>query len=222
MISARFALCLSVFVAACRVATDATPPDGASTRGSKPSEWREAGLHWAAWEENVAAALPAGLSYCPLPEDRNGIDRAQTFYLVPPSQCDWRSEWPIPYINIYAASSILALVQLERETLSALDLARAQCKRAEKFSDIVILGRTAVGCRTDHGDTSTVEVFAVADARPRESEYPPTITLTLKTTRSRLATDWAVLRSVAAGIYICEHPATKQPLMVTCPGDGPW
>ena len=222
MISARFALCLCVFVAACRVATDATPPDGASASQRTRSEWRDAGLQWASIEENVAAALPAGLSYCPLPEDRMGVDRAQTFYLVPPSDCDWRSEWPIPWINIVAESSIKPLVRLELDAVSAFDLAREDCAHAEVFPDIVILDRNAVGCRTDHGDTSRVRLFAVADARPSGTRYSPTVTLTLKTTRARLAGDWAVLRSIAAGIYICEHRATTQPRMVVCPADGPW
>ncbi len=229
MISARITLCLSFFAAACRVAVDATPPDRTGTPRPTTSGSREVGLQWAATEENVAVALPPGLSYCPLPTDRHGVDRAQTFFLIPPSLCDWQAlvrsdAWPIPWINIYAVSNILALEELggSGEAASALDLARAACAHAQEFSDIVILGRNAVGCRTDHGDTSNVRLFAIADTRPHGAHYPPTVTLTLQTTRSRLASDWAVLRTIASGVYICDRTTAGRTALVACPTDGPW
>jgi hypothetical protein len=229
MVAARPTLCLAVFVAACRVAANAAPDVGTASQTTATSVSRDAGLHWAAIEENVAVALPPGLSYCPLPDDRNGVDRGQIFFLVPTSECDWgafsrNDAWPIPFITIYAVSNILALEELggDGEAASALDLARAACARAQEFSDIVILGRHGVGCRTDHGDTSTVRLFALADVLPAGASYPPTVTLTLKTTRTRFASDWAVLASIAAGVYICDHPGSRRARTVACPPDGPW
>lgn len=228
----RLTVALLLLLAACQTVTEraavqsriASPPSAAPVP-------QEAGQRWAATEENVALALPRNLTYCPLPKDRNGVDRGQTFLLTPPITCDPKVEtargFDVPSIHVYAVSNILALEELGGidEADSAIDLARAACGAPDTFVDVLIFQRPAAGCRSEHADTIDVTLFGISNEPAPSATRPPsraTITLHLHTTRSRLAADWLVLQAIGAGAYVCDPVAPSRGRIVRCPQDGPW
>jgi hypothetical protein len=182
---------------------------------------RNAGSRWSPMDFNVAMALPNGWTYCPLPENRNGMDRAQTFFLEPPSACD-RPELKQPWRWLPSVHVELEVNHLDISTVR--DVAGRKCPRPEVLTGIQVLGHPAVGCRVIRGDTVELDVFDLVRTETQPRNTPPVgiLTLTLRTSAARAGLDRTRLASVAAGVYLCARSGEARPGRPQCPPDGPW
>jgi hypothetical protein len=155
--------------------------------------------------EGLAIRIPRGLTYCPLPDDWVGTDHGVALYLTPPSGCggagfqssDRDAKTETPAIGIYYE-------------INSADFAdRRPCRLPVAMR---VFGRNLRACRRrDHG-WITVEAWTdySVDTDPHD------LILTLRTTKTRYASDLARFRAFAEGVRACrpEWAAGRQP---ACP-----
>jgi len=183
---------------------------------------RAAGRQWAPMDFDVAIILPNGLTYCPLPDDRNGMDRAQTFFVAPPLEC--RGGRPVIQAGARSSPSLHVEVWPNHfDDKRAREFAARRCSRPQPIP-VTLLGHAAIGCRIERSDTVLISVFDLVTIDRQPSDAPPAgiITLTLRTSASQASADLKVFGAFTSGVYLCSRSATPVNHRSRCPADGPW
>ncbi|HKI01038.1 MAG TPA: hypothetical protein VKK31_03575 [Thermoanaerobaculia bacterium] len=178
---------------------------------------RAAPARFASYDYGLKARVPPGLSYCTIPTDWVGSDHGRAFYLRPPAACDTTAGYvlsavaeQVPRIELYYGYNVAELdyggEDGERVARTDSELAQQRCARPRRLAGGTLLGRPAVGCRTERGDWVEVEAFATYYLdRPAARVQDPDAKATVRlwTTRARLAQDWPVFVGFAAGVSQC-------------------
>jgi hypothetical protein len=209
----------------CWLAFPATPQTPAVSRSQAPVgagapqqpgilEPQPARSRFASYQYGIAVQVPTGLYYCSIPEDWVGADHGRTLYLTLPKQCDRTAGFvlgpvaeELPRIELYYGYNVAEAQYSDglRPARTATELARQGCSRPRRFPDVRLLGRPAVGCEGQHGTAVEVSASATYDLEHRAGSSSPDamVSISLTTTRARLASDRLTFNSFVRSVYQC-------------------
>ncbi len=168
-------------------------------------------------EYGLTARVPRGSYYCAISSDWVGPDHGRVLYLRPPAACDSAgygvaaSPEPLPLLSLSYAYNVaegdFGDRSGERPGRTDAEIAGAYCVRPQALAGVTLLGRPAVGCRQLSSDT--VEVTAIAGYFLNRSPADPgdvpdaQVTVTLRTTRARIATEWPIFVAFTGSVAQC-------------------
>jgi hypothetical protein len=169
---------------------------------------------FATYQYGIAVRVPAGLYYCPIPEDWVGADHGRSLYLIPPTRCDSTAGYvlgpvsePLPRIDLYYSYNVAEAEYPdgERPARTAAELMRQDCARPRRLRDVTLLGQPALACEKRHDAEIDVVVSTPYDLEPRaEGDSPDAqLSVTLVTTPARIASDRATFNAFVRNVYQC-------------------
>jgi hypothetical protein len=160
--------------------------------------------------------VPDGLYYCAIPPDWVGSDHGRAFYIEPPAACDTTAGYvlssvaeAIPTLELYYGYNVVEHDfddgRGEREAEEDAEVARQHCEQPERLAGVTLLGRPAVGCRTEERGRVTVSAVALYEAEHAVGREPlnAQLVVSLTTDTARLVKDWAAFVAFAAGVAQC-------------------
>lgn len=178
----------------------------------------------------LIAKIPAGLTYCRLPEGWVGSDHGTVLFLEPPSSCIPSHSYPssdrptpefVPAIYLYYEHNVADVDRGHGDSSpprTSAEYADQSCEKPYRKipPGFTLLGRSATGCRHNAGDRVEIALLALYWSGSEG------VIVTLSTTRERLSRDLPMLRKVTSAISVCKPAWDKSTRPVpACPG-APW
>ena len=159
--------------------------------------------------------FPGGLTYCSLPADWVGSDHGTEVYLMPPSSCGASKGFPstarfpdseVPMITLFYGYNVVE--DLDQPKAAATGCASPSTPIAYSLT---LFGKPTVGCQNAHDKLIEISVAGFySDENPTTDMPDHQISLSLITTKERLADDLRILQGISNGIHVCRPSWAKK------------